>query len=109
MPLPPQGDLVRKQIDRKNLTIDLLADEFDMQRPNLHLVLSGQRKLPKRVIPQAAERLDIDEDVLWLTGGDLPPDITAVILDNPRLVAMIRKWGRDLESAKRQNKAMSGL
>lgn len=22
MPLPPQGDLVRKQIDRKNLTID---------------------------------------------------------------------------------------
>jgi transcriptional regulator with XRE-family HTH domain len=88
---PTQADVLTAALQNKKMTQSDLARELNLDRPFLNRILKGKQPLPQEQVAPTAALLGIDPDVLYITAGQIPPDVLDAVNQYPTLVRIIRQ------------------
>jgi transcriptional regulator with XRE-family HTH domain len=88
---PTQADVLTTALQNKKMFQSELAQQLNLDRPFLNRIMKGKQPLPQDKVQSAADILGIDPDVLYITAGQIPPDVIAAVNQYPTLVRIIRQ------------------
>lgn len=90
--MPTQADIITAAMEHTGTNTSQLAKAIGKSKQYTGRVVKGETPLTKpETITAVADRLDIDEDDLYLALDRIPPDIIATIKNNPRIIKRIRE------------------
>jgi plasmid maintenance system antidote protein VapI len=91
MTRPKQHQILKAALKKIGMSQAELARQLELPQPQINRMVNGHQALTYDKIPTVAKILNLDPDVLYVTGNQLPPDIAPAILDHPKLIQVIRK------------------